>query len=67
VDILSIHAAPRLLLIQPRQVSMRHDPDSTGRNAPAQRSEWRDLIELLIGSAVIGLIFLLAIFVALAN
>ena len=46
---------------------MRHDPDSTGRNAPAQRSEWRDLIELLIGSAVIGLIFLLAIFVALAN
>ena len=62
-----MHAAPRLLLNQPMQVSMRDDPDSTGRNAPAQRFAWRGLIELLIGSAVISLIFLLAIFVALAN
>lgn len=46
---------------------MRDDPDSSGRNAPTQRFAWRGLIELLIGSAVIGLIFLLAIFVALAN
>ena len=46
---------------------MRDDPDSTRRNAPAQQFAWRGLIELLIGSAVISLIFLLAIFVALAN
>ena len=62
-----MHSAPRLLLNQPRQVAMPNDPDSIVRNAPAQRSEWRGLLELLIGSALIGIIFLLAIFVALAN
>ena len=46
---------------------MRDDPDSTGRNVPAQQFAWRGLIELLVGSAVISLIFLLAILVALAS
>jgi len=46
---------------------MEDEPDSAGRNAAALRSEWRGLIELVIGSALISLIFLLAIFVALAN
>ena len=63
----AMHSAPRLLLNQPMQVSMRDDADSTGRNVPAQRFAWRGLIELLVGSAVISLIFLLAILVALAN
>lgn len=67
VDIPGMHSTPHPLLNRPTQVSMPNDPDSTGRKEPAQRSEWRGLIELVIGSAAISLIFLLAIFVALAN
>ena len=46
---------------------MQDEAGSAGRKAAAQRFAWRGLIELVIGSAVISLIFLLAIFVALAN
>ena len=46
---------------------MQDETSSAGRKAAARRFEWRGLIELVIGSAVISLIFLLAIFVALAN
>jgi hypothetical protein len=46
---------------------MQDEGGSADRKAAARRSEWRGLIELAIGSAVISLIFLLAILVALAN
>ncbi|NJO34788.1 MAG: hypothetical protein HC869_18375 [Rhodospirillales bacterium] len=45
--------------------SMENKPDGAIREK-AQFSEWRGLIEVVIGSAVITAIFLLAIFVALA-
>lgn len=44
---------------------MEDEPDGASRDK-AQFSEWRGLIEVVIGSAVITAIFLLAIFVALA-
>lgn len=46
---------------------MQDEAGSADRKAAARRSEWRGLIELAVGSAVASLIFLLAIFVALAN
>jgi len=65
---LAIEAEARRLVKRPRQVSMQdEEAGSADRKAAARRSEWRGLIELVIGSAVISLIFLLAIFVALAN
>jgi hypothetical protein len=64
---LATEAAPRRLMKRLRQVSMQDEAGSADRKAAARRSEWRGLIELVIGSAVISLIFLLAIFVALAN
>lgn len=64
---LAIEAAARRLVKRLRQVSMQDEAGSGDRKVAARRSEWRGLIELVIGSAVISLIFLLAIFVALAN
>lgn len=46
---------------------MQDEAGSADRKAAARRFEWRGLIELVIASAAISLIFLLAIFVALAN
>lgn len=46
---------------------MQDEPDNAGREAAPRRPEWRGLIELVIGSALITVIFLVAIFVALAN
>ena len=63
----AIEAAARRLVKRLRQVWMEDEAGSADRKVAARRSEWRGLIELVIGSAVISLIFLLAIFVALAN
>jgi hypothetical protein len=62
-----VEVEPRRLVKRLRQMSMQDETSSAGRKAAARRFEWRGLIELVIGSAVISLIFLLAIFVALAN
>lgn len=62
-----MEAVAHRLVKRPRQVSMQDEASSAGRKAAARRSEWRGLIELAIGSAVISLIFLLAILVAFAN
>lgn len=50
-----------------RQVSMEDEPDGANGKMATPRSEWRGLIEMVIGTALIAVIFLLAIFVALAN
>lgn len=46
---------------------MEDEPDGANGKMATQRSEWRGLIEMVIGTALIAVIFLLAIFVALAN